>query len=551
MTKAARLQFSIAFAALAAPAGGEEVRLSAPAEVARFDPAEFRLDVDSPAAKNPFTEVEIAGAFKLAGGEGRALRVEGFSDSRDGSVHLLRFGPPEAGEWSYSIRYWSPGKEKTFDGRLRAIEAGRAGPIAADPKHPRKLVHAGDKRPFFHLGYTVYHLLDPSHTDEDIEKTIEFCAERRFNKVRFLLTGYPRDPPDAKPRPREKGDGEFGIVDLVAAPNYGARPGRMNALLAWEGKPHAFDFLRPNPDHWRRADRAVRLLRERGIVATAIVTIEKQNLPKEYGALTEAEVLLYRYTVARLAAFDNVWWDLGNEHNEYRDARWGETMGRYVRERDPYPRLASAHAYAEFLYPKSEWATYLIVQHYGDAKAVRDWVLQHRAIAKPFVNEEYGYEGRRPVKRLSGHGADRNETRRRHWAIAFGGGYATYGDWLDGAWYYEGLPGPGLAAKELKHLRAFCESIPFNDMEPQDEILRGPAQAFALAAAGRIALYLPEGGTIAVRIGGERIERSEWFDPRTGERKPAAPRTAPDGALDLTAPSGEDWALEIACGSER
>jgi hypothetical protein len=526
-------------------AGPEEVRLEAPREAARFDAAEFRLSVAEPSAKNPFREVEIAGEFKPEGPEARSFQVEGFCDSRDGSLHLLRFCPPAAGAYLYSIRYRSPGALRTFTGRLEVREDGRPGPVVADPAHPRKLIREGDRKPFFHLGYTAYHLLDPSHTEEDLERTIAFCAEERFTKVRFLLTGYPRDPPQARPRERKPGDGEFGVVDPATLPNYGARPGRVNPLPAWEGKPHGYDFLRMNPDHWRRADRAVRLLRERGMLATAVVTIEKQGLPQEYGARSEAELFLYRYAVARLAAFDNVWWDLGNEHNEYRDSRWGEAMGGFVREHDPYRRMASAHAYAEFLYPRSAWATYIIVQQYGDPAGVRDWVLKHRALSKPFVNEEYGYEGRNPSRAIPGHGAERNETRRRHWAIAFGGGYATYGDWVDGAWYYEGLPGPGPAARELKHLREFCESIPFNAMEPRDEVVEGPALAFTLLGSGRLALYFPYGGTASVRLGTERPGRGDWFDPRTGARRAAAPVEGKEGSLSFQSPGDEDWALDL------
>ncbi len=527
----------------------EKLRLVAPSEAARFDAAEFRFEVEGPSAKNPFAEVEVAGTFRLVGSSWPPIEVEGFCDSADGSLHLLRFCPPAAGEYDWWIRYRGPGAVETRTGRMRAVDSGAAGPVVADPRHPRKLIRAGTGRPFFHLGFTAYHLLDPLNSDDEIEKTIAYCHENGFNKVRFLLAGYPRDPPDAKPRPRREGDGEFGVVDISTLPNYGARPGRPSPLPAWEGRAHGYDFLRFNVPHWRRVDRAVLSMRRRGIVATAIFTIEKQDLPKEYGTLTEAERLLYRYGAARLAAFDNVWWDIGNEHNEYRDARWGEAIGRFLREKDPYDRLASAHAYSDFLYPGSEWAGYAIVQQYGGPREVREWVLRHRSVLKPFINEEYGYEGRRQVKALSGHGADADETRRRHWAIAFGGGYASYGDWLDGAWFYEGIAGPGIAARQLKHLRAFFESgpfnAPFNEMEPRDDLTEAPSAAYCLAAAGRIAVYLPQGGKAAVRIEKGMIARAEWFDPRSGARSPAALEEVGPGLASFAAPASGDWALDI------
>jgi hypothetical protein len=163
-------------------------------------------------------------------------------------------------------------------------------------------------------------------------------------------------------------------------------------------------------------------MRERGIVATCIVTIEKQDLPQEYGRLTEHELRLYRYAIARLAAFDNVWWDLGNEHNEFRDAAWGDAMGAVVKALDPYDRLASAHAYAEFSYGGSAWADYIITQQYGDENAVHGWTLKYLPVPKPYVNEEYGYEGSFDKP---GHGQNADWVRRNHWAIAMGN-FFTY-----------------------------------------------------------------------------------------------------------------------------
>ncbi len=166
-------------------------------------------------------------------------------------------------------------------------------------------------------------------------------------------------------------------------------------------------------------------MRERGIVATCILTIEKQNLPLEYGSLSDAEYRLYKYAVARLAAFDNVGWDLGNEHNEFRDVEWGNAMGAFIKAIDPFNRLTSAHAYANFLYPYAEWADFIITQHYGDEKTVHDWTLKHYSLPKPYINEEYGYEG--GVDK-PGHAQNSDWVRRTHWSIAMAGGYASYGD---------------------------------------------------------------------------------------------------------------------------
>jgi hypothetical protein len=367
-----------------------------------------------------------------------------------------------------------------------------------------------------------------------VEATIDYCARLGFNKIRFLLTGYPRDTATATSKDRE-----HGVPDAARRPNYGAHPGRLNPLPAWEGKPHAYDFSRFQVEHWERVDRAVRRMRDRGIVATAIITIEKQNLPVEYGRLTPQEIQLYRYAAARLGAFDNVWFDLGNEHNEFRDPAWGDAMGASLRALEPHGRLISAHGYADFVYSRSPWAGFLITQHYGTPRQLYDWTLQHRGIPKPYVNEEYGYEANQPKP---GHLQDAELTRRGHWAISMAGGYASYGDWSDGiAWFYMGVPGPGVAAGQLQHLRRFFESLPFRQFAPMPGVA---PDAYCLARPpGLFVFYFPSGGAEVDLSLASREMESRWFDPRNGVWTPG-PKLQPR-PQHIHPPSGADWALVV------
>ncbi len=282
-------------------------------------------------------------------------------------------------------------------------------------------------------------------------------------------------------------------------------------------------------------------MRERGIVATCIITIEKQNLPREYGRLTEDEYRLYRYAVARLAAFDNVWWDLGNEHNEYRDAKWGEVMGAYVKHIDPYDRLTSVHAYADFLYGSSSWADFIITQQYGDERKVHDWVLKHASIPKPYVNEEYGYEGSRDKP---GHGQTSDWTRRCHWSIALAGGYATYGDWSNGvSYFYMGEPGPGKAALHVRHLRRFFEDLPFRELASHDELC---GSGFCLASPPHcFVFYCYRGGEVTIDLRGIANQKAaaRWYDPRTGHWRDG-PTVRPE-RVTVTTPDERDWVLLV------
>jgi hypothetical protein len=514
---------------------GGEVTLEGPAEVPCFDPAELVLRISPPPQGNPFTEIKLTGLFKLPGSA--PVSVLGFCDSPDGQVFRLRFSPSEPGAtYRYDLRIHGAGIDKVFQGELKSKPSDRPGPVIADPERPKHFRFGGTMKPFYHLGFTAYHLLDPSNDLAQVDATIDYCARNGFNKIRFLLAGYPRDFDQ-----RTSQDEEHGVPDPWKRPNYGAKPGQVQPLPAWEGKPHQYDFTRFNVSHWQRVDHAVRRMRDAGIVATGIFTIEKQDLPSEYGRLSENELRLYRYAVSRLAAFDNIWWDLGNEHNEYRDPKWGDAMGAFVKAIDPYGRLASAHGYAEFSYSKSSWADFIITQEYGDERTVHGWALSFASTPKPYVNEEYGYEG---TIDKPGHGQSRDWVRRCHWSIAMAGGYATYGDWSGGvSYFYMGEPGPGKAALELKHLRSFFEKLPCRDLVPHDELVK---PGFCLAKPPLLhVFYFYKPGQSQIDLQGVEKKRltARWFDPRAGSWKDGPELKA--GQNGVSPPEGGDWALWV------
>jgi len=530
------------FLALASPSG-VRIQLQAPRELQRWAVGEFKVLIDRPVFRNPFTEVQVQAVFR---GGGVQKTFPGFCDSEDGSLFRVRFAPPVApAAYRYEITVSWKGFKRILRGMFKAVPSRDPGPVVVDPRHPRHFVYAGSGRHFYHLGYTAYHLLDPAKTEADIEETLEKCRRNGFNKIRFLLTGYPRD--SARPARRQDKTGRRRETNPWRLPNYGVPPGGILPLPAWPGTPHRYDFKRFNLAHWRRCDRVVRWALRRGIIATCIMTIEKQGLPKELGSLTEEEKLLYRYAVARLGAFPNVWWDLGNEHNEYRwpggpravddprSLKWAQTMGTLVHRWDPDSCLVSAHAYEVWIYGNARWADYIITQQYGEPSAVNSWALKYRGIAKPYVNEEYGYEGR---FNKPGHGQNAELVRRCHWAIALAGGYATYGDWTEGAPFYSGRFGAGKAARVLRYLRDFFEGLPYWRMQPHNEVVE---RGFCLAEPGKLyVVYLPEGGSVRLKVKGNY--KSRWYDPRSGKWRPG-PEIK--GETSAEAPDGRDWILLV------
>jgi hypothetical protein len=536
-----------------------------PSTIPCFDVYEIVLQFDSPPAQNPFTGVEVKAAFTPKGGA--PVLVEGFCDDQTGRIFRVRFCPSLAAtEYRFSLTTnVTPGEEQrprsagSYTGFFQTTEPQGMEPVIVNPQHPKHFQFAGSGRPFYHLGFTAYHLLDPSNTDGQIRDLLDYCVQRGFNKVRFLLTGYPRDTDPRVFLSEDRSGGSKEQYSLQGdpwkLPNYGAPPGEVNPLPAWLGNPHGYDFTRFNVAYWQKVDRAVQAMRQRGIVATCIVTIEKQNLPQEYGALTEHEQRLYRYAVARLAAFSNVWWDLGNEHNEYRKQDWAPQIGRLVKQWDPYDRLCSAHGYADWLYDNQPWADFIITQQYGTCAEVNRWALKYRDVPKPYVNEEYGYEG---ILDQPGHGMNADLVRKCHWSIAMAGGYGSYGDWTPGSTFYTGHIGSGKAAFQLRHLRQLFESLPFPSMRPQNELVgsRDPAprepDAFCLAKSKEVYLvYLPNGGETVLHI--EPVKKGytiTWIDPRTGEKTNLSDDSqdsaaVSQGEIALRAPSSNDWTVII------
>lgn len=512
-----------------------------PSQIPCFDMYEIALEIPPPPDGNPFTDIQVSAEFTP--GDGKPIPVKGFCDDPKGKIFCIRFCPETPNtQYSYSITT-NIGRNWKYEGRFETSPATGMEPVIVDPEHPKHFCYKSSREPFYHMGTTAYHLLDPTNEREYIEEYLDYCVKYKFNKIRFLLTGYPRDTDT-----RSSDDYEYGVKDPWKMPNYGAPPGEVNPLPAWEGKPHDYDFTRFNVDYWRKVDWAVAAMRERGIVATCILTIEKQNLPKEYGALTEHEKRLYRYAINRLAAYSNVWWDLGNEHNEFRDPTWAPKMGELVKAWDAYDRLCSAHGYADWNYDNQEWADFIITQQYGTPQEVNAWALKYRDIPMPYVNEEYGYEGNLDEP---GHGQNADWVRKCHWAIAMAGGYGTYGDWSKAA-FYSGHIGEGNGPTYLRKIFDTFQSIPFVEMEPRNDLVG--EGAYCLAKPGEVYMvYMPGGGETELKISYDGVRvgyEKQYIDPCSGNYGGGFVDIMPDAEAMERADETKHWIFPLNWNAE-
>ena len=179
--------------------------------------------------------------------------------------------------------------------------------VAADHRH---FEHA-DGTPFFWLGDTWWKGLCKRIPLEGFRKLTADRKAKGFTVVQIIGGGPYPDQPPFDPRWANEG-----------------------------GMPYEKDYARVNPAYFEHADRKIEHLVEEGIVP-AIVGAWGWYNPGYVSNLAAGEEKMtrhWRYVIARYGAYPVVWIYCG----EMRHKEWTE-VARYVRELDPYHRLATMH----------------------------------------------------------------------------------------------------------------------------------------------------------------------------------------------------------------
>ena len=514
-----------------------EVSFSRPAgSIEAYDFVEITANVAGADARNPFTDATLKGSFSKAGGTVRT-DVEGFCDSPDGSVFRIRFMPAAPGDYTYSIAYRQDGFEKTDTGTFRAEQGHRRGPLRVDPKYPWHFIWEGTGEHYFFNGTTAFWLVG-WRDERTIEYSIERLLKLKINRLRVLLAGnaniYWGEP-----------------VMTGANFTYALRP-----WLARE--PESFDhpeidYAHFNIPYWQKWERMLRFARDRNMIISVIQDISTHKAqPAEY---SDDERRYLRYMVARLSAFSNVTYDLGDDMDSFRDEKWVHATGTLIESWDPYTHLATSHpVHRENQDRASPW--------FG-LTSIQDWrrpqhalMLEEREIQKktgriiPQTNEEYGYEDHYPHW-APGPGSDSAETlRHMAWEIAMAGAYGTAGEtarrgtniWPDtgGGWINGRSDDTTVMLKGYEHMVDFFTSFEWWKTEPHDELVDGGA--FCLSQPGEIyAIYLPKEGKVTIKLEPGTYEAT-WFSAFTGEKIPLPPVQGPVWTSPET-PGWLDWAL--------
>jgi hypothetical protein len=272
---------------------------------------------------------------------------------------------------------------------------------------------------------------------------------------------------------------------------------------------------------------------------------------------SEDERRYIRYATARLSAFSNITWDLGDDLDTFRDDKWAHETGTLLESWDPYRHLATTHpVHREHQDRDSEWFGFTSIQDWS--RNQHALMLEERQLQMktgriiPQANEEYGYEDHYPLWAPPPPGDSAETLRLTAWDIAMAGAYGTAGEtarrgvgiWPDtgGGWMNGRSDDTTTMLAGYAHMVEFLTGFEWWKTEPHDELV--DTGHWCLAEPGQTyAVYLPNAGKATVRLAPGRYH-AEWFNPMTGERIPIGPVDGP-AWTSPAAPGRSDWALLI------
>jgi hypothetical protein len=506
--------------------------------VEAYDFVEVTVNVAAPDAHNPFTDAAVDGHFEKAGG-GNPTSVEGFCDSADGSVYRIRFMPSSAGEYSYAVTYRQADFTKTYSGTFRAIDGHRRGIVRVDPKYPWHFIWEGTGEHYFLNGTTAF-LLMGWEDEKVIERSIDRLHRLKVNRMRVLLAGRPSMSLWSEPIIPTN---EFHVC---LNPWVAERPSSLDSP--------GFDYTRFNVPYWQKYERMLRFARDRDTIIS--IVIDWNDSKAHPAALSDDEKRYFRYAAARLGAFSNINWDLGDDISAYRSLDWSHQMGTFLEQWDAYHHLATDHPIDNTQQDRaSEWFGFTSFQQWP--RPLHEWMLnQRREQAKtgriiPQVDEEYGYEDHYPRWSPSyPDGASADANRRAAWEMAMAGTYQTTGETAKrgtGAWPDTGggwVNGRGddsmVMLNGYAHMVDFLTSFEWWKTEPHDELVSDGD--FCLAETGKLYVaYLPMAGKVTLKLEPGRYQAA-WFNPRGGQTIAAPTADGPEWTSPA-APDSGDWAL--------
>lgn len=379
----------------------------------------FEITLQGSSAGNPYTEVQLSATFR----NGDANKtVRGFYDG-DG-IYKIRFMPHSAGMWKYKTQS-NILKLKGVKGKFKCVPAtgNNQGQVQVFGKHHFKYANG---EPYYPVGTTLY-----CWELENYEATLASLKETGYNKVRYM------------PFPHKDNKLPYN---------------------PFEGGKNNWDFTRPNPEFWKLIDKSVSDLRGLGIQADFILfhPYDRGSFGLDKMNHTGRKFYL-EYLAARLSAYRNIWWSMANEFDLINKSHeYWDTLGKIITNADPYDRLCSIHGLPGTKYDwKKDWVTHVSYQISKDANELNNLHAFKSQFDKPFLLDEYGYEG--DLKPYWGAFSGEEELY-RHNTATIQGVYATHGESYQGSLYF--WKGGKPVGKSFKRISWFMNEVFQNRKKP-------------------------------------------------------------------------------------
>lgn len=412
----------------------------------------FEAEMPGKPEGNPFTDYTISGTFSN-GAETKT--VDGFYDG-DG-IYRIRFMPSFVGEYTFKVQ--GSFSDEVFTGAFNVTEASgdNHGPVRVS--HTYHMAYE-DGKPYYSIGTTCY--VWELQTEELQKRTLETLADSAFNKIRFCI--FPKHY-------------DYNLNEPLSYP-YEGTPMDSSVLTTenfkeYDGCPEGnnFDYKRFNVKHFQHIDESIRQLMELGIQADLIVMHPYDRWG--FSEMSrECDGLYWKYLIARVSAYRNVWWSLANEYDLFpkkTTADW-ERYAEIICEKDVYNHLRSIHNCRPFYDYSRPWITHCSIQRqdlYKSSELVNEWRERYK---KPVILDEIAYEGniQHGWGNISG-----EEMTRRFWEAFCRGGYPGHGETFMNKdnilWWSHGGELHGESPERFKFLKKIMDETPAPGLRPWEK----------------------------------------------------------------------------------
>lgn len=465
------------------------------------------LDIEFRVANVPVqpVDVELTAIFQSTDGE----RIETAGFYNENGKYLIRITPPSAGTWTYVTHSSLP----ELDGQRGSVSAsaaaeGRKGGVVIDRKLPTRFCYEnGDG--YYPIAFEVDWLfaLDAENAD-DIPVTRKFVdqiAANGFNQVVMNVFAYDVNwKKDAK----LAAEFEYGSPDVFP-------------FVGSNDKP---DHSQLNIDYFKRFDRVIDYLDQKGIVAHLMVYVwnKRVNWPE---ADSENDNRYFDYVVKRYQAFPNLVWDVSKEALGY-----GHTDVSYIHKRierlrklDAFKRLITVHDYG-YCRRFTKNVDFVSVQLWSsELHSVMRKVCADMP-GKPILNIEHGGYERSPYVVFTGNYTSPEVCLERAYQCVFAGTYPTH-YWQGAAWNVI-IPDIEIMAQKdrprlhyYRHMRTLIEKHNLNELKAGDK----KSNAGFCLHNGRdvYVYYVPRecefiGLRLPKELKGQKMTGT-WFNPFDGE----------------------------------